>query len=76
MLPDRVKSVGLVYSYLHTAGCKLDSRFSNHGRKMKGRFLTDLFQEVGHNSFFAYENALLAFKGTNELHSTFVLKKD
>ena len=43
---------------------------------MKGRFLTDLFQEVGHNSFFAYENALLVFKSTNELHSTFVLKKD
>ena len=43
---------------------------------MKGRFLTDLFQEVGHHSFFAYENDLLVFKSTNELHSTTVLKKD
>lgn len=43
---------------------------------MKGRFLTDLFQEVGHHSFFAYENDLLVFKSTNELHSTIVLKKD
>lgn len=38
---------------------------------MKGRFLTDLFQEVGHHSFFAYENDLLVFKST-----TTVLKKD
>lgn len=66
-----LKGTGWLYSYLHIAGCGLQSGFSNHRRKMRGRFLTNLFQELC-TTFLSTENDLPIFKSTIELHSTFL----